>query len=71
MATIENNQVYLDYVYELAIAAGYGITEAMNLSEMALNKKLFEGIKYSAKHELQLRDLLMRKHHQAPHNNEK
>jgi hypothetical protein len=71
MTTIEDNKVYLDYVYELAIAAGYAITEAMNLSEMALNKKVFEGIKYSARHEAQLRDLLMRKHHQTPHNKEK
>lgn len=71
MASIEDNQVYLQYVYDLAIRAGYAPVDAVNLSEMALNKKLFEGIKYGGKHEIQLRNLLMRKHHESPHNKEK
>ena len=37
----------------------------------SLYKKVFEGIKYSAIHEAQIRNLLMRKHHKAPHNEEK
>jgi hypothetical protein len=59
----EDNQVYLEFVYDLAIKKGYNINDAINLSEMALYKKLYEGITYSKKHEKQLQDLLMGEHH--------
>ena len=70
-AATEDNQVYFQYVYDLAITAGYDITEAVKLSEMALYKKVFEGIKYNSQYESKIRELLMRKHHQTPHNKEK
>lgn len=59
----EDFVVYMGYVYELAIAAGFEMMEAQNLSEIALYKKIYQGIKYSEKHEKILRGLLMRKHH--------
>lgn len=59
----EDNQVYLEFVYNLAIKKGYNIRDATILSEMALYKKLYEGITYSNKHEKLLKDLLMGEHH--------
>ena len=59
----EDNQVYLKFIYNLAIKNGYNINDAVILSEMALYKKIYDGITYSKKHEKQLKELLVRKHH--------
>jgi len=54
----EDYIVYMDYVYELAIRAGFESMDAQNLSEMALYKKIYQGIQYSEKHEKILRLIL-------------
>ena len=54
---------YLKFIYDLAISVGYDEKEATNLSEMGLFKKQFENIRYSEKHEKQLKDLFIGKHH--------
>ena len=59
----EDHMYYLKFIYDLAIAAGYEEKQATNLSEMALFKKQFEGICYSEKHEKQLKQLFIGKHH--------
>ena len=59
----EEHMYYLKFIYDLAISAGYDEKEATNLSEMGLFKKQFENIRYSEKHEKQLKDLFIGKHH--------
>jgi hypothetical protein len=59
----EDYKLYLEFVYELAISKGYDHTLATNLSEMALFKLLYNGIKYPKKYEIQLSELLSGKHH--------
>ena len=59
----EDNVFYLKYVYDLAISKGFNITDATNLSEAALFKKQFEGIKYSKNLENKLKLLFSGEHH--------
>ena len=62
---------YHQYVYSLAVNAGYDHDMATNLAEMAVFKKTYEGLQYSDTHEKILHILLSRKHHQSPHCDEK
>lgn len=57
----EDNDLYLKYVFDLAIRKGFPESEAVKLSEMALFKKLYEGISYSDKYERLLKQLLIQK----------
>jgi len=59
----EDNAFYLKYVYDLAISKGFNITDATSLSEAALFKKQFEGIKYSNNLENKLKILFSGEHH--------
>jgi hypothetical protein len=59
----EDNIQFLEFVYELAIMKGHSIVEAVNLSEMALFKRQFEGIRFSSLDERKLRNLIGREHH--------
>ena len=59
----EDNIQFLEFVYELAIIKGYSVMDAVNLSEMALFKKQFEGIRFSSLDERKLRSLISGEHH--------
>jgi hypothetical protein len=59
----EDNIQFLEFVYELAIMKGHSIVEAVNLSEMALFKRQFEGIHFSSLDERKLRNLIGMEHH--------
>ena len=59
----EDNTYYLKYVYDLAISKEFTSTDATNLSEAALFKKQFEGIKYSDNFENKLKILFSGEHH--------
>jgi hypothetical protein len=63
VAVTEDYTQYLQFVYELAISKGYEPLQATNLSEMALFKIMYEGIKYTKQYETQLNKLLSGKHH--------
>lgn len=59
----EDNIQFLEFVYELAIMKGYNVIDAVNLSEMALFKRQFEGIRFSSLDERKLRSLIGGEHH--------
>ena len=59
----EDNIQFMEFVYELAIMKGYNVIDAVNLSEMALFKRQFEGIRFSSLDERKLRNLIGGEHH--------
>ena len=59
----EDNIQFLEFVYTLAIMKGHSIVDAINLSEMALFKRQFEGIRFSSLDERKLRNLISGEHH--------
>lgn len=61
MSLTEDNELYLKYMFDLAVRKGFSESEALTLSEMALFKKLYEGISYSYKYERMIRQLLIQK----------
>ena len=65
MSTEDN--LYADFIYNLALNNGISASESWILCEIAVFKKRYIGIRYPELYEKKL-SALMRKHHKPPHN---
>jgi len=61
------DNLYADFIYNLALKDGISASDSQILSEIAVFQKKYIGIRYPELYEKKL-STLMRKHHKPPHN---
>jgi hypothetical protein len=61
------DNLYADFIYNLALKDGISPKDSQILSEIAVFQKRYVGIRYPELYEKKL-SALMRKHHKPPHN---